>query len=522
MRAASLGAILVLIVAVSAAGESLAERAFAHPRPDGAPKASDVIMRSLRAHPAGQSDPHDTLKALGDFHVTRLEWAYITDPGFISKVHEMGCVFGGAVSAPSYLPANKEDDWFEQVVIVDLEGNPIIAPWKRTWNRTLWGCINNPELERGYVEYLKKCVDAGVDVMQRDEPEANLGATHWGGCFCDHCMAGFRDWLAAHTSPEQRAQLGIDDVAAFDYRTHLRGQSAPVGDAFRKWDGGELKKLFVQFQTDATVAFHERTRAAMNAYAGRAVPMSCNNGGRHWGPVHLGFDWAFGELSYGHATPMTLNLSMGAARKFDRVQVVTMPKSSQWQTLPDFERRARCTIAMAYALGGHCMVPWDTYMPGDTPRYFGTPEQYADLFGFIRATAEFLDGYELTALAGANIEGIGGDVALPVNVPRDSEWYAVVRAVPRQVERPAVIHLVNWADAPAPGTIVLDRERFFSGVSRVTLITPKPYNAEAHAAAFDTGDYAPLVERTSLEVDDAGGVAVPALSPWGLLVVAPS
>jgi hypothetical protein len=30
--------------------------------------------------------------------------------------------------------------------------------------------MNNPELERGYTAYLKKYVDAGAQIMQRDEP----------------------------------------------------------------------------------------------------------------------------------------------------------------------------------------------------------------------------------------------------------------------------------------------------------------------------------------------------------------
>ena len=118
-------------------------------RPPGAPRASDVIMRTLSWHPANAKDPHDTMGALRDFHVSRLEWAYVNNKGWIEKVKGSGRVFGGAVAAPSYVPENRGGDWFEKVVILNLDGEPIIAPWKRTWNRTLWGCINNPELADG-------------------------------------------------------------------------------------------------------------------------------------------------------------------------------------------------------------------------------------------------------------------------------------------------------------------------------------------------------------------------------------
>ena len=63
----------------------------------------------------------------------------------------------------------------------------------------------------------------------------------------------------------------------------------------------------------------------------------------------------------------------------------------------------RQTIAMAYACGGHCMVPWDVYMPRDAPRYFGTPEQYADLFGFIRSGSRYFDGYQQAESTGCGV-----------------------------------------------------------------------------------------------------------------------
>ena len=309
-------------------------------RPEGAPKPSDVIMRSLRLHPVNAKDPHDTFAALQTFHVTRLAWAYINDKKFIARVRETGRVFGGAAAAPAYLPAADSENWFEKVVIVDLRARPIIAPWKRTWKPTLWGCVNNPELERGYLAYLKRYIDAGAEVMQRDEPGANLNATRWGGCFCEHCMNAFRGWLAKHTTAEKRRSLGVADVETFDYRAHLTKQGAPVGDAFGRWrGGGELKKLFIAFQTQATLAFHRRTRQAVDRHAGRRVPVSCNNGVRRWSDIEMTFDWAFGELSFGHAKAGFLLGAMREATRRGRVQVVTMPKKGDRKDPRAWQRR---------------------------------------------------------------------------------------------------------------------------------------------------------------------------------------
>ncbi|MCP4642429.1 MAG: hypothetical protein GY851_18435 [bacterium] len=512
----------VLATTFCAGAQTVFDVAQARTMPAGAPKASDVIMRSLRLHPRNAQDPRDTLQALRDFHVTRLEWAYIDSPEFIAKVKAEGRLFGGAASAPSYLHDSSDPGWFEKVVIVNLDGDPIIAPWKRNWNRTLWGCINNPELERGYLAYLKRYIDAGAQVMQRDEPRANLLATRWGGCFCDHCMAGFRNWLRKRCNRDKLKELGIQDINTFDYRDHLRQANAPVGDAFKKWEGGELKEKFVQFQEEASIAFHRRMRAAIDTYAGRPVPMSANNGARLWDATQMAFDWAFGELNYGHTTAVQLHGKFKDAAGHDRIQVVTMPKASDWEQRDDLDQRTRQAIAMTYACGGHCMVPWDTYMPGDSPRYFGTPDQYADLFGFIRACAPYLDGYEEAAVVGKSIgEDRYGD-ALPVTIAVSETCYAVVRALPGKANAPAVVHLVDWAASSAPLDAQLHADQFYPGKELdVTLLTPTPYNKEQHDTAEKTGDFTGLARRVPVQVDDAGRFRVPALGPWGILVVRP-
>ncbi len=482
-------------------------------------------MRSLGVHPRSKQDPHDTMQALRDFHATTLAWAYITDRDFIARVKASGRVFGGAASAPSYIPADTEKDWFEEVVIVDLEGKPIIAPWKRTWKRTLWGCVNNPQLQRGYIEYLKRYIDAGAQVMQRDEPGANFNATHWGGCFCDHCMAAFRRYLAANTTAEQRRRLGIGNPETFDYRQYLRAAGAPVGDPFGRWNGGELKELFIEFQTKATIEFHRRTRKAIDQYAGRHVPFSCNNGVRRWGEIELCFDWAFGELAYRDATAHSLYRAMRQATAHNRLQVVTMPKKSNYDDLEQWERRTRQTIAMAYACGGHCMVPWDVYMPRDAPRYFGKPEQYADLFGFIRAASRYFDGYEQAVATGYGVPKQDENENTPpgVRIVGDQRVFAMVRAVPEDGNAPVVIHLVDWSEHPHRFALQVDPARFFGDRPlEIRLLLPKPYVESEHRAAEQSGDFRPLCRTVLLATGRVASVDIPALDPWGIVVVEPS
>lgn len=492
--------------------------------PDGAPKASDVVMRSLTLREAKNEEGRDTFRALASFHVTRLEWAYIRDPRFIERVRASGRRFGGAASSALTHVLKPEGMDDTELACVDLNGVPVIPTWKRAWRPpgNLWICINNPAVERAYLDYLKAYLDAGAEVMQRDEPGGNENALAWGGCFCDHCMRQFRQYLSQNTSPSQRKSLEIEDLEHFDYRDLLKRQGAAVGDDFRRWDGGALKQHFVEFQTRATAAFHERTRRALDEYAGRRVPFSCNNGCRRWTPIEMAFDWAFGELSYRHAQPGMIHDATREAALLGRCQVITMPKRADWEESDSWRRLTRQTIAMAYACGGHTMVPWDVYMPGDAPRYFGAPEHYADLFGFIRANSRYLDGYEYAGALGRDIDcTLYGDRP-PLRLPDESQVRAVVRAVPGRQDAPVVIHLVDWSDDPRPLKLTLDPAALFGDRPlEMKLLVPKAYDEKSHQAAEEAHSYAPLSKTISIEGGYVTSVDIPALKPWGLVIIEP-
>ena len=485
-------------------------------RPEGAPRASDVIMRSLTKRVRSDKSPYDTLQALQDFHATRLEWTYITEPAFIAKVHALGRSFGGAVSAPTYDPKTGGVPW-QEVCIKDLNGEIVIAPWKRTWQPTLWGCVNNPALERGYLAALIQAVEAGADVMQRDEMESNASAVNWGACFCDDCMTGFREWLGRHTTAAERKGLGIDELATFDYRVRLKADNAPVGDAFRNYHN-PLRELFAKFQHEATVAYNARTRAALNQAVGRRVPMSCNNGVSRSDDVVQGFDWYFGELWSRNANAPYLHTAMQRAVADGRIQIATMPKQPNRDDPPGWTHLTRSTIAWCYAFGGYCMVPWDVYMPSDTPRYFGTPTQYADLFGFIRANAALLDDLAEAAVSGP---GLPAATQPPVTCLAE-DVVTVLRVVPGQPSQPAALHLIDSRQEPEPTMLQLDPARFYGDRPfKLRLKVPAKYDAAQHQQAEQTGDFGALAQDVALPSGYLTQVSLPALRPWGIAVIEP-
>ena len=517
--------ILLALWPTAAGGERrLQEAAVPRPEVAGAPQPSDVCMRSLRPRPVNPADPHDTLEAIRRFHVTWLEWTYGDQREFIQQVQALGAVYGGALAAGSYRGEVPRAEWN----VVDREGTALVAPWMRQWPRpNAWGCANHPEFRDGHLRAAVAAVEAGADVLQRDEPRQNMLALRWGGCFCEFCCRGFRDWLREHGDPEGLAELGVTDLDSFDYRDYLREQNAPVGDAFAAWPGDALKRAFERFQADSTLAFHSWWREKLNQQVGRQVPVSCNNGVRHWDAVELLFDYCIGELTSTSARPEFLVGAMQRAAELGKTQSVTMPlRRGGPQETEDWVRHTRQTIATVYALGGHIEMPWDTYLPTpDAQRYFGRPENYADLTALVRGLARFLDDYSGAYVAGCGVQdGNGRDEPQPLRLLDTARGVlASVRAVAEDPAAPLVIHLIDWRDEPQPFSLSVRPQAFFgSAPLQFRLFTPvEPYDAAAHERAFRTGDYAPLVRQQELARGWESTLRLPALTPWGVLVVQP-
>lgn len=146
------------------------EAAKARPLPAGAPQASDVIMRSLTLRTSANDRRPDTFRALTEFHVNRLEWAYIRDRDFIERCRAGGILFGGAASsALSHVVMPEDDSDYAALACVNLAGQPVVPTWKRTWRPpgNWWMCMNNPTLEARYVEYLNSSACRGIPSVWR-------------------------------------------------------------------------------------------------------------------------------------------------------------------------------------------------------------------------------------------------------------------------------------------------------------------------------------------------------------------
>jgi hypothetical protein len=168
-------------------------------------------------------------------------------------------------------------------------------------------------------------------------------------------------------------------------------------------------------------------------------------------------------------------------------------------------------------------VPYDVYN-GDKPRIFGKPEEYADLYGFVRANAALLDGFEDAAASGKGIRELRYGSAVPVKVSADNV-FAFVRAQPGKADDTVAIHLVDWREATQAFVLTLDNDCFFRGAEmHVKLRVPPQFDRDAHTKASVQGDYSSLTNVRELPTsmnENRMEISVPPLNPWGIIVASP-
>ena len=439
-------------------------------RAAGAPRDSDVCFSPRWRRPRDADDPYDTFRDAKAFHATRLDWVYTTDPSWIAQCKQRGYWFTGSLNTILVDAPGKPTR--DRGRILDKDGNRVAAPWMRKWAQPgYWGCANSPEYRQTFLAHAKILIDGGIDAIQMDDPVINYGAVRWGGCYCVYCLK----------------------------KAEAQGKSLPAD--------------MQAFQADSVREFYAAVRKELDAYAKRRIPWSSNNYDGNMGFPYDLFDYGTAELPPGSAKPDQLYRKLWAAAQSGRQQVYTFVSTDVAMT--------RRVIATAYACGGHIIVPYDVYN-GSKPRIFGKPKEYADLYGFVRAMASSLDGFEDAAAFGKGIEEARYAARPPVQVDVP-DVYAMVRAQPGKAAGAVAIHLVDWRKAPQGFLLTLNNGRFFAGRDfEVKLFVPPPYERAIHAKAAEQGNYTSLATQQKAKTTTNGDltqITVPALSPWGIVIL---
>lgn len=429
-------------------------------RPLDVPRASDVVIRSLR--PRLSDETHQSIAASKAFHVTRHEWTYLNymaqggsfaaSEKFFNAAQNLGIKVGGAGSGSAHHVERLTDLEQREYCVLDIDGNVHVPPHKRGWsNAPGVGSVFSDEYLRIHSAHYIEQIDLGATTLQRDEAWMALSQ---GYDFSPHAIAAFRDYLKNNLSEGELRQLGIANVDAFNAADYFRSLGVPEPEDrgnrwFHAWQQNDpVKGHYQRFLEEGTIAFYGNLRKILNRHFGRKVPFSCNNTSlQQWTPVHLQFDWAMSELMFRTANPQHLYERYREAIGHGKVQVLSTPKPiGEVEDYKAFRRLNRQVIAQAYSLGGLCKVPWDLFLQtvDGRGRYFGEAKNYADLYGFVRGMAPYLEGYEEAAAYGKDLPDVHGWTTHPLRIEGSDEVYAFLRVKPRDETSPVVIHVLNW------------------------------------------------------------------------------
>ena len=80
---------------------------------------------------------------------------------------------------------------YAEAAVCDFDGGPLYFPWDPS---AFWFCSHQP-LFQGYLLYqVDLALGIDPDSLMFDS-QTSTPITYWyGGCFCNRCMADFRDW----------------------------------------------------------------------------------------------------------------------------------------------------------------------------------------------------------------------------------------------------------------------------------------------------------------------------------------
>lgn len=415
-------------------------------------KRSDVLFSPRFYRP-------DWLEAFRAFDANRIVWTYAGDR-YVAEAAAQGIPVQCAI--PFWVP--RDDPEKDEMTCSDPNGAPVSAAPTQVFPD-----VNSEAWRRYVLAETEKLVDAGCTSFQQDSAWLNYQSAIWrNGCYSSASLQRFESYRRAGGPSGNRLSDGPEHPAV---------RSNAVDDSFE------------EFQKRSTLAYHRWLHDSIKRYADGISPaeritFSGNfafsvlaQGRSKW--LLPDFDFALSE-AFGNRKTMP-NVLRGIARQTLRatgVSGVTFPTNDAWLV--------QRSIATAYALGLTAIVPWDVHIPKGEPRYFGDPADFAPLFRMVRKNMELFDDF----ISDLDFYGNNFGPVLPAEgvVARAGDVAPYLVTVRKNVNEPRMkaVHVVSWADMPAPLSLYLRRSDFpYPPAALLTPDSPRPTSIEP----VTVGDY---------------------------------
>ncbi len=380
-------------------------------------KRSDVLI----TRPCG-------MEVYRRYRATGLGWGFLPEPDRrglppdeemmrdVDEAHRCGVKFQGRVELDAdWMGMIDFDSNFMESTVRDLNNRPAITWWTHTYkgHPAYHYCTNAPGYRHYLFYQLHRVLSAGADWLMIDSAIPTIGALNarYGGCFCQHCMAGFREFLRETMAPEQLQSAGIEDIDRFDYGEFLRARGI-TDQRYRAEILAfpptlPLAKAYFDFQWREVNALFRAFKRAGRAY-GVNVPMSSNSP-FYWAEFIYAVDahdFYTNEMEYQppdvEILPSEPIYTFKLADALDKLIAITgVPRAFEPYRLQPRPSHIGFWIAQAYAHGHVFMVPdkmWTLRSPGKADRwYYADPDDYTALYHFVRDFPQLFNDYEAVA-----------------------------------------------------------------------------------------------------------------------------
>ena len=362
------------------------------------------------------------------YRATGLGWGFLPEPDRrglppdeemmrdVDEAHRCGVKFQGRVELDAdWMGMIDFDSNFMESTVRDLNNQPAVTWWTHTYkgHPAYHYCTNAPGYRHYLFYQLQRVMSAGTDWLMIDSAIPTIGSLNarYGGCFCQHCMTGFRDFLRETMLPEQLRSAGIENIDNFDYGNFLRARG--ITDQHYRAEilafppTLPLAKAYFDFQWREVNALFRAFRRAGQAY-GEDVPMSSNSP-FYWAEFMYAVDahdFYTNEMEYKppevEVLPCEPIYTFKLADALGKLIAITgVPRAFEPYRLQPRPGHIGLWIAQAYAHGHVFMVPdkmWTLRNPGEADRwYYADADDFTALYHFVRDFPQLFDDYEAIA-----------------------------------------------------------------------------------------------------------------------------
>ncbi len=346
------------------------------------------------------------------YNATFVAWGGADRPEQVKRHHDLGIRCTGSMWCLTPGAENvHKNPALRNACAVDIEGKPVEVPWlfDHTYEgtKTYFGCTNHPEFQSLCRQRVRGAMAGKADGLHVDDHLGTAGAAWWqGGGFCDYCMTAFRRYLKTNATAEQLAAASIKDIETFDYRTLVRKYAQNRAEYKKVQRRIPLMDLFLDFQATAA-AEHTRQLGLLAAeVTGRPTLLSANAC-----IPNKAHEYVLENLTH-IVCEVNQNAAAGADKPGHTIEAYALATKAgkplaatasgwDWAFVKKNDSRdlVRSWIALAYAHGQRFMVPhpkrqWCFNNELGTHWYAAPVEAFAPMYRFIRARAQYFDGFE--------------------------------------------------------------------------------------------------------------------------------